>query len=57
MEWANNMQTTIDSFDNKKLSEIEGVHSQIKATLEHDVKLRVGSVDLSEKDVSTIYAL
>lgn len=53
MEWANNMQNTIDSFDNKKLGEIEGIHSQIKATLEQDLKMRVGSVDLTEKDVST----
>jgi len=53
MEWANAMQNTIDAFDNKKLSEIEGVHAQIKSTLEQDLKLRVGNVDLTEKDVST----
>jgi len=54
MEWANNMQGTIDMFDNKKLNEIESIHSQIKQTMEHDVKIRVGNVDLGEKDLAAI---
>jgi len=34
MNWYNAMQITIDAFENKKLSLIEGLHAQIKSTLE-----------------------
>lgn len=51
------MNNSLVVLESKKLSEIETINNQIRNTLKSECKLKIGSVDLTDKDVITFYEL